>query len=175
MPQHPPLSSRTTHTHPTFTGHREFIERLREVTYKLLQRGPKSRAKVLGMLTELGVVQVALTPGDIQDILDTLVYDGFVETMPSLAAGPAVPAGLASARASAEGSAGPALPLAVSAGAGADSVADRTVYRVCKQPAHYNHMSSVPCGSCPVRQHCHPGGTISPEKCVYMDAWLYEF
>jgi DNA-directed RNA polymerase III subunit RPC6 len=35
-----------------------------------------------------------------------------------------------------------------------------------------NGLSYVPCGRCPVAKECRVGGTISPERCVYMKDWL---
>lgn len=154
----------------TLLPRREFITHLSEAVYVALQSGPRSRAQLLEMLAQVGVSSVALTPSDVQDILDILVYDGMVEEMPTyVSAGPAVPSTLAAAR----GLAGAGTPSAAAGGAGT-TAADRKKYRVSKQVEHYNFMCQAPCGACPVRQHCHPGGTISPEKCVYMDAWLFD-
>jgi len=36
----------------------------------------------------------------------------------------------------------------------------------------HNYLDQTPCGVCPVRQDCHPGGVISPTTCKYMDEWL---
>ncbi|GMH33263.1 hypothetical protein BSKO_01097 [Bryopsis sp. KO-2023] len=33
-------------------------------------------------------------------------------------------------------------------------------------------FTSFPCGVCPVFNECKPGGTVSPENCVYFDKWL---
>ncbi|CAN8077342.1 unnamed protein product [Agarophyton chilense] len=35
-----------------------------------------------------------------------------------------------------------------------------------------NHLTSIPCGSCPVFHDCSPDGVISPKTCVYMKEWL---
>eukprot|EP00877_Chromochloris_zofingiensis_P008174 jgi/Chrzof1/360/Cz01g13030.t1 len=32
--------------------------------------------------------------------------------------------------------------------------------------------TSIPCGVCPVFRECHEGGQISPQTCVYYQAWL---
>ncbi|CAE7887423.1 POLR3F, partial [Symbiodinium sp. KB8] len=61
----------------------EFITHLSEAVYVALQSGPRSRAQLLEMLAQVGVSSVALTPSDVQDILDILVYDGMVEEMPT--------------------------------------------------------------------------------------------
>lgn len=37
-----------------------------------------------------------------------------------------------------------------------------------------NHLSSIPCGSCPVFYDCTPDGVISPKTCVYMKEWLQQ-
>jgi hypothetical protein len=38
--------------------------------------------------------------------------------------------------------------------------------------AHADHLSAVPCGTCPVAASCKPGGLVSPETCVYISHWL---
>jgi len=142
---------------------------MREVVYQCLQRAPHTRVQLLSKVTQLGVSAVPLTPGDIQDILDTLVCDGYAEELPILSAGPTVPTGLPARALGAGG------PSGAAAEASLVSREDKIVYRVCRQPAHYNYVSEIPCGACPVQHQCHPGGIVSPEKCVYMDKWLYEF
>ncbi len=150
---------------------RAFIEQIREVVYQCLQRAPHTRVQLLSKVTQLGVSAVPLTPSDIQDILDTLVCDGYAEELPTLSAGPAAPSGLPSRSIGGASASGAASEAA----GGATTREDKVVYRVCRQPAHYNYVSEIPCGACPVQHQCHPGGTVSPEKCVYMDKWLYEF
>lgn len=62
-------------------------------------------------------------------------------------------------------------------GAGGDGDPSERVYVVVRkslahQPAHADHLTSVPCGTCPVMASCKPGGIVSPETCVYMSHWL---
>lgn len=45
-------------------------------------------------------------------------------------------------------------------------------YRRATSTPGVNHLSSVPCGSCPVFHDCSPDGVISPRTCVYMKEWL---
>lgn len=39
------------------------------------------------------------------------------------------------------------------------------------KPDH-SPFTSMPCGVCPVFNECKPGGSVSPETCIYFDKWL---
>lgn len=43
-----------------------------------------------------------------------------------------------------------------------------------QEVSHYDFLTSMPCGVCPVFDQCTPGGVISPQSCVYFDHWLDE-
>lgn len=45
-------------------------------------------------------------------------------------------------------------------------------YRLCRNTPAVNHLTSTPCGWCPVFKSCEPGGVISPDCCLYMTEWL---
>ena len=45
-------------------------------------------------------------------------------------------------------------------------------YRWALPTPRVNILIDVPCGTCPVRQDCTPGGRISPETCKFMEDWL---
>lgn len=47
-------------------------------------------------------------------------------------------------------------------------------YRIARVTPAVNHLTSTPCGWCPVIKSCEPGGVISPERCLYMTEWLKE-
>lgn len=47
-------------------------------------------------------------------------------------------------------------------------------FRVVNMTPAANHLTVVPCGTCPVFKACEPGGVISPESCPYMSEWLKE-
>ena len=46
------------------------------------------------------------------------------------------------------------------------------LYRVAKSVIGSTGFSRIPCGICPVINHCQDGGAISPVSCVYMKEWL---
>jgi DNA-directed RNA polymerase III subunit RPC6 len=33
-------------------------------------------------------------------------------------------------------------------------------------------LTSIPCGVCPVIEHCHDDGVVSPATCEYYNKWL---
>jgi len=35
-----------------------------------------------------------------------------------------------------------------------------------------DHVTSTPCGVCPVASKCEPGGLISPTSCIYLSQWM---
>ncbi|KAI0560224.1 RNA polymerase Rpc34 subunit [Gracilaria domingensis] len=47
-------------------------------------------------------------------------------------------------------------------------------FRIVTNTPAVNHLSSIPCGSCPVFHDCSPDGVISPKTCVYMKEWLQQ-
>lgn len=100
--------------------------------------------EVCKFITELGISKVTLTPGNIETILNTLVYDGKAET------------GVVMGGRGEEG--------------GGDGVT--TVYRLSRPLISEAALSRVPCGVCPVINECSDEGAISPSTCLYMKQWL---
>lgn len=45
-------------------------------------------------------------------------------------------------------------------------------WQIKKPMRTYSFAAETPCGVCPVRLQCTPGGVISPTTCTYMDDWL---
>mmetsp|Transcript_15493 Transcript_15493/g.48469 ORF Transcript_15493/g.48469 Transcript_15493/m.48469 type:complete len:124 (+) Transcript_15493:590-961(+) len=45
-------------------------------------------------------------------------------------------------------------------------------YKLARLSTDHNFLTQVPCGTCPVRRSCAPGGLISPTNCIYLDKWL---
>jgi DNA-directed RNA polymerase III subunit RPC6 len=118
----------------------EFIDVLRETCYRLVQKQDNPHASlsnITAFINSKGLARVELQNDDIQQIMDTLVYDGRVEVIEGKEAG------------------------------------DPERYRpvVLPLPA-MTAFTSIPCGVCPVFQQCVDGGEISPQTCVYYQAWL---
>ncbi len=53
-----------------------------------------------------------------------------------------------------------------------DLMSGEVRYKLRKSVSHFNHLTSMPCGTCPVFDVCSDGGSISPATCVYMAKWL---
>ena len=45
-------------------------------------------------------------------------------------------------------------------------------YKIAREVNDPNTLTTVPCGKCPNRRSCRPGGLISPDNCLYFDKWL---
>lgn len=51
----------------------------------------------------------------------------------------------------------------------------KKMYKACKPlglRSNLDFLSELPCGQCPVMQHCSDGGVISPSTCTYYSRWL---
>ncbi len=154
-----------------------FIETLRKLVYQMVQRrGPQTRVQIQSRVAEAGVSQVPLSVEDIQQILDTLIYDGKLEVMPSAeddvdSDGEEEDAG-AGAGASSASSAAAAGSSSAEGTTSVSGCTNRTRFKVARLPEAVDAFTSTPCGVCPVFEHCSPGGVVSPEHCVYLDGWL---
>lgn len=49
---------------------------------------------------------------------------------------------------------------------------DGKKYKVSTVVTSFNHLTSTPCGVCPVFNQCEEGNIISPATCIYMTKWL---
>lgn len=138
----------------------------------------------------------ALAPSDVAQLLDSLVYEGWLDYAGS---GPWRVGTLARA----ERTAFPSRKLLIDekvgkkkpgkgavdfdddddggdagddGGAGDVDPSERVYVVVRKSlthlPAAADLLTTVPCGTCPVMASCKPGGIVSPETCVYMSHWL---
>lgn len=140
----------------------EFVEVLNQNCLKFLQqkavkaeldhpRDPASRKsasfssgkEVCKFITELGISKVPLSVGDIETILNTLLYDGRAEV----------------------------TVVACPATAGQDGTMQR-LYRAMPTLLQDTGFSRMPCGVCPVINQCCDGGAISPSSCAYLKDWL---
>lgn len=97
-------------------------------------------------ISELGISKVQLAEGDIETILNTLVFDGKAEM--------SLVVDNSSSRSSQDG--------------------QKKLYRALAPLLPAAGLMSTPCGVCPVSNQCRDGGPISPSKCIYMRDWLSE-
>jgi len=124
--------------------------------------------EIHGAIATSGISEIALAVDDVRLVVESLVADGLVEMThatwfdddddddddpdyePS-----------ASKR---------ARTLATSSSGAARKKQKR--YKIAKRIPTVNYLTEVPCGTCPFRDRCEPGGVYAPETCVYMEQWL---
>ncbi|XP_020618954.1 DNA-directed RNA polymerase III subunit RPC6-like [Orbicella faveolata] len=141
----------------------EFVEVLNQQCYKYLEQkadqadrmnvDPLAKRNasysscndVWKYISELGISKVQLSEGDIETILNTLVFDGKAE-----------------------------MSLVVDSSSGSSSNGQRKLFRVLRPLLPVTGLMRTPCGVCPVSDQCRDGGPISPSKCIYMKDWLAE-
>jgi len=96
-------------------------------------------------INELKISKIDLSLGDVEKILDTVVYDGLAVKDSSSSAG-----SFYTAR-------------------------NWATTHIEKQPKNgTNGYVQIPCAFCPVASDCRPKGLISPATCVYLNEWLAE-
>lgn len=123
----------------------EFIKQLREIALGFMRReGLITVQEVHKFMRDSGLVQMELSVRDIQEIFDTLLYDGRIEVVADALVQMRLPAAPRS----------------------------QVYYKPSSQPPLKRYYTQTPCAACPVFEHCRPGGIISPESCEYMDEWL---
>lgn len=154
-----------------------FIELLRKTVYSMIaKRGTMTRVEITADVKKTGVLKVDLGVEDIQQILDTLIYDRMIDVLPSaldeLDDYGDDAAGLAAASASSSSSSAASTIGAATSVSGCNN---RTRFKVATLPDAIDGFTSTPCGVCPVSAACTPGGAVSPERCVYIDTWLEAF
>ncbi|XP_064602738.1 DNA-directed RNA polymerase III subunit RPC6-like isoform X2 [Liolophura sinensis] len=138
----------------------EFVEVLNQQCFKYLQQKADSACEaqtdpivqhnssfcssqeVWKFISELGISKVQLSVEDIETILNTLIYDGKVESI--IVANPG----------------------------GSEDSGQKKLYKSVKPMIKPTGLMRMPCGACPVLDECHEGGQISPSSCVYMKEWL---
>jgi len=141
----------------------EFVEVLNQQCYKYLEQKAEQAEKmnldplakrnasysscydVWKYISELGISKVQLSEGDIETILNTLVFDGKAE-----------------------------MSLVADGSSGSSSSGQRKLFRVLRPLLPVTGLMRTPCGVCPVSDQCRDGGPISPSKCIYMKDWLAE-
>lgn len=142
----------------------EFVEVLNQQCYKYLEQKAalaermnvdplakrnasySSCQDVCKYISELGISKVQLSEGDIETILNTLVFDGKAEI----------------------------TLVADSSSSRSTSTEQKKLFRALVPLMPSTGLMSTPCGVCPVSDRCRDGGPISPSKCVYMKEWLSE-
>lgn len=122
----------------------EFINILRKQAFGYIsQKGYASAEEITAFIRKTGVSKVQLKVDNVQTIIETLIYDGKVETVDD-PRGPSFLGGKAA-----------------------------TLYRPTKiNIQSSNGFTQAPCSVCPVYSECSPDGEISPSKCVYLTGWL---
>ena len=100
-------------------------------------------------INDLGISKVTLSVTDIETILDTIIFDGKAEMI------------LVS-----DSSTG------ISTTEITEGIAQKKLYRSIKPLVSVPGLMRVPCGVCPVVRNCCPGGTVSPQTCIYLKEWL---
>jgi len=121
----------------------EFIAILNRQCYTfILQKGYVSSEEVTAWVRKSGLSKVELRIENIQSILDTLIYDGKIETI--------------------DDPRGPSFLGGKSA----------VLYKPTKLEVVQNGFTSTPCGICPVFRECSDKGDISPITCIYLKNWL---
>ncbi|XP_073249039.1 DNA-directed RNA polymerase III subunit RPC6-like isoform X2 [Porites lutea] len=131
----------------------EFVEVLNQQCYKYLeQRAAEADRMNLNPLAFHCIhftctsTQVQLSEGDIETILNTLVFDGKAE-----------------------------MSLVADSSSNTSSTGgQKKLFRALVPLMPVTGLMRTPCGVCPVSDRCREGGPISPSKCVYMKEWLSE-
>lgn len=145
----------------------EFIDNLRKIVEGKLRSTPASAREVAAYLAAIKVSTVPLTTSDVRQVFDTLVYDGKIEPLQAPGAVIDDPGDVQYRLTQ--------CVLLASRGS-APTAPQLTLARpslVCVSPIEArNHLTAVPCGACPVRSECTPGGAVSPETCHYLAKWL---
>lgn len=106
-----------------------------------------SSKEVLKYISDLGISKVQLRVEDIENILDTLIYDGKVEKCEGFVA------------------------LSSEDGDEASSSPPR-LYRAVEPLLPTTGLMRMPCGGCPVIKNCSHVGAVNPKKCLYLNEWL---
>ena len=88
---------------------------------------------------------------EVELVLQTLVYDGRLEVVPSSV-----------------------LQFLTSQNQNhiQAQYSNRRVYKVAMESSSINYLTESPCGMCPVASQCYDDGMISPKNCVYLTQWL---
>jgi len=156
-------------------GHldRQFIQAMRRTVLQVLTKHPSSLlADIVVKTREAGTSKIPLGAVEVQQLLDSLVYDGYAVVLPGCAK--------AGSSELVEGVAGSEQVKAYAGSGGEVDTGDPKASEVRYNPVRskvppISPLTDLPCGSCPVFEKCSPGGLISPERCVYFDSWLDEF
>ncbi|XP_067136463.1 DNA-directed RNA polymerase III subunit RPC6 [Centruroides vittatus] len=101
-----------------------------------------SSKEVLEYITKLGISKVQLKLDEIENILDSLIYDGKAEK------------------------------TVVAATTSHNKNGMTNLYRAIDPLIQSTGLMRIPCSVCPVFEDCHEGGAISPSTCQYMKDWL---
>lgn len=122
----------------------DLINTLQEQCFIFIsQRGYASPEAVHAFMQETGIFKVELRVDDVITVLNTLVFDGLVESFRDPRAGTS----------SAEGASG-------------------MLYKPSRFKLPPNPYTTVPCALCPVASSCAPDAIVKPSTCPYLTEWL---
>ena len=109
----------------------------------ICQKGYASADAVHAYVQESGVFKVELRVEDVVTVLNTLVFDGLIESFRDPRAGTA-----------------------------AAESASGLLYKPSRLKLPVNAYTTVPCAMCPVASSCSPDSTVTPASCPYLREWL---
>ena len=109
----------------------------------ICQKGYAAPEAVYAYVQESGVFKVELRVDDVVTVLNTLIFDGLVESFRDPRAG---------------------TPAAQSASG--------LLYKPSRLKLQPSAYTTVPCAMCPVASVCAPDAAVTPANCPYLTAWL---
>lgn len=123
----------------------------------LCQKNKKSQPctaeLLLKFISQAKVTTVALTRSDIEELLEMLIYDGKIEKRSHLA-----------------DCVYKLSPAPLSAYSPSTNEPSPSVWPEWWQ--RQQHLTSIPCGQCPVFDRCSTDGPITPLTCQYFESWI---
>lgn len=102
-----------------------------------------SSIELVSLINQLGIATVSLTVKDIESILNTLIYDGKIEKITTVAS-------------------------TVSN----ENNTKQNLYRSIQSIINSTPIIGTPCGICPIFHDCHEDGLITPSTCIYINKWI---
>lgn len=127
----------------------EFIDALYAQILAFLKRRTHvaytSVHQVTTYLASIKLCNEPLAVHDIRTLMTTMLYDGVIEQPPCNAPSPQVTD---------------------------QAHSSRDYFRPVVTTPSVDHLTSVPCGRCPLLRDCSPDGVISPASCIYISEWL---
>lgn len=107
------------------------------------KKGSATIAELTTLLQKLKISKVDLSEEDIKSVVDKLLYEGEIEEYND--------------------------PQEFTVGT---SNINERKWKVVSKVDPFEYLTQCPCGVCPIKSECTPGGIISPVTCTYMNKWL---